>query len=48
MNQNQEAGNHTIRWEGKDNFGREAASGMYFARLESGNVVKTHKMVLLR
>ncbi len=48
MNQNQEAGNHTIRWEGKDDFGREAASGMYFARLESGNVVKTHKMVLLR
>ncbi len=35
-------------WQGKDDRGREASSGVYFARLEVGAQVVTRKMVMLR
>jgi len=43
-------GEHKVRWDGKDNLGKEVSSGIYFYRLKvSGlELVKAKKMVLLR
>lgn len=41
--QNYPAGNHTIRWDGKEN-----ASGIYFYRLETERFSATKKMLLLK
>jgi parallel beta-helix repeat protein len=43
-------GEHKVRWDGKDEEGKEVASGIYFYRLKvSGlELVKPRKMVLLR
>ncbi|MEW5700784.1 MAG: C25 family cysteine peptidase [Candidatus Zixiibacteriota bacterium] len=42
------AGQHTIEFGGTDDHGRALASGVYFARLESGGRTLVRKMVLLR
>ncbi|MCJ7507864.1 MAG: T9SS type A sorting domain-containing protein [candidate division Zixibacteria bacterium] len=41
-------GEHCITWDGKDNFNREVASGVYFYRLKIGNLCQTKKMVLVK
>jgi predicted outer membrane repeat protein len=44
----QEAGHKSVIWDGKDNQGREAASGIYFYKIEAENYQMTKKMVLLK
>lgn len=44
----QEAGVHSINWNGTNNTGSPVASGIYFARLTTGSLSMTHKMVLVR
>ena len=44
----EEAGTHSVRWDGRDARGREAAPGIYLYRLETPEVVQSKKMVLLR
>jgi plastocyanin len=44
----QPAGFHTVLWDGRDGSGREAPSGIYFARMLTADVMMTRKMVLLR
>jgi hypothetical protein len=42
------AGVHHLTWNGRDNTGRLAGSGVYLYRLEGGGVLLRGKMVLLR
>ena len=43
-----EHGIHRLAWDSKDGRGVEVASGIYFYRLEAGELVQTRRMVLLR
>jgi flagellar hook assembly protein FlgD len=43
-----EAGRHNTVWDGRDQRGLRVASGVYFYRLESGDLLRTRKMVLLK
>jgi len=42
------AGEHRIFWSSEDEFGRLVPAGIYFYRLQVGNQIVTHKMVLLK
>ncbi len=42
------AGEHAVRWDGRDDAGRAVASGVYFARLRAGADTRTRRMVLLK
>ncbi len=41
-------GQHTITWHGRDAYGNQAASGMYFCRVRYQDFATTHKMILMR
>ncbi len=42
------AGPNTIVWDGKNETGENVSSGIYFYRLEAGDLKKTKKMVIVR
>ena len=42
------AGAHAVRWDGRDESGVGVAGGMYFYRLEVGELRAVRKMVLLQ
>jgi len=44
----QEAGYKQVSWDGKDDGGREVASGIYFYKIKTIGFEKTKKMVLLK
>ena len=43
-----QAGEHSARWDGKDDRGRNAATGVYFATLDVGGTVVKTRLALLR
>jgi flagellar hook assembly protein FlgD len=42
------AGTQRVVWDGSDAHGKEVGSGVYFCRLEAGELSETKRMVLLR
>jgi hypothetical protein len=48
VDEEQKAQFYTINWDGRDNMGVKAASGIYFTRMVSGKFVATQKTVLLK
>jgi hypothetical protein len=48
VNGQNRVGEHTATWNGEDQGGSPVASGIYFARLESGGRAQARKIVLLR
>jgi len=44
----QDAGEHRLSWDGRDATGREAAPGVYLARLVAGDVVRDRRLVRFR
>jgi ribosomal protein S28E/S33 len=48
INSKQEPGFYELFWNGKNNFGSNIASGIYFYRIVANNFIKTKKMVFLK
>ncbi|GAB4341635.1 MAG: hypothetical protein Kow0037_28410 [Calditrichia bacterium] len=44
----QETGTHTVAWDGRDEAGQTAASGVYLYQLQAGKYRQTRKMVLMK
>jgi Zinc carboxypeptidase/Immune inhibitor A-like, MAM domain/FlgD Ig-like domain len=43
-----DAGSHSVVWNGRTNVGGQAASGVYFARMSAGDVNATTKLMLVK
>ncbi len=41
------AGNHSVRWNGRNALGEKVGAGIYLCRMQAGEFVKTMKMTLL-
>ncbi len=48
VNQYQEAGYKSVRWNATNNYGKPISAGMYFYKIRAGEFVQTRKMVLLK
>ncbi len=48
INQQSTAGYHIVYWNGRDSYGRDAASGVYLYRLTAGSFSETKKMLMMR
>ncbi|MFQ5636761.1 MAG: FlgD immunoglobulin-like domain containing protein [bacterium] len=42
------AGNHSVVWDGRDARARQVTSGLYVTRMQAGEVVQHHKMLLIK
>ncbi len=48
IREKQEAGDHAVVWDGRDDAGREVSTGVYFYRLTTPGVEESRRMILLR
>lgn len=48
VNNRQGAGTYEVTWNGKNDSGIEAASGIYLYTIKAGNIIQSSKMMLLR
>jgi len=48
LNEFKTPGNHSVVWNGTDDFGRSMGSGIYLYRIEAGENVATRRMLLLK
>ena len=48
VNQNLDAGYHSIRWDGTNSRGMNVSAGLYFCSLSTGSFNKTTKLLLLK
>jgi flagellar hook assembly protein FlgD len=48
VNAHQPSGQYGVRWNGRDELGRNVSSGVYFYRLHAGTNVMMRKMVLMK
>ena len=44
----QEAGHHSIEWDGRDGAGAATGAGLYFGRLEAGRESDVRRLVRIR
>ncbi|MCK5077876.1 MAG: T9SS type A sorting domain-containing protein, partial [Calditrichia bacterium] len=44
----QPAGEHQIKWDGKDETGRQVASGIYLYHLKAGDNITAGKMIFMK
>jgi len=42
------AGAHSVLWDGRDNTGNQASSGVYIALLRAGKLATARRMALIR
>jgi len=48
VDQDLDAGPHTVEWQGKDSGGHTVASGIYFYRIKTDAFIESKKMVLMK
>jgi len=49
VNLNQSAGDYAVKWNGRDDAGKEVSSGVYFYKLKAGgSFLGTRKMLFLK
>ena len=48
LDKKQEYGYHTLTWNGTNSFGKQMATGVYFAKMTAGKFTQTKKMLLLK
>ncbi len=48
VNEYTSAGNYSVTWNGCNNFGKKVTSGMYFYRLQAGDLQVTKKMLMTK
>jgi lysophospholipase L1-like esterase len=48
LDDNVEPGFHELRWDGKDELGRDVPSGVYYLRVHAGDMAQVKKMLLLK
>lgn len=48
VNERVTAGEHTVRWDGRDNLGRKVSTGIFLYRLSVGEAAITKKMILAK
>jgi flagellar hook assembly protein FlgD len=48
LDEEKEPGAYQIVWDGKDNWGKEVVSGIYFYQLSTDESVTAKKMIFLR
>ncbi|MFC2075456.1 T9SS type A sorting domain-containing protein [candidate division KSB1 bacterium] len=48
VDQRTAAGFHKVRWDGKDMYGKQVTSGIYFYRVKAGSYSATKKMTVLK
>jgi flagellar hook assembly protein FlgD len=41
-------GTKSVIWNGKNNEGVVVSTGIYFYRIQSGDLIKNHKMILMK
>ena len=48
VNEFKPAGEHSVVWNGNDNYGKPVSSGIYFYKLKAGDFQKVMKMILIK
>ena len=48
VNVNKAAGRYAATWDGKNDFGMQVASGVYFYKIMAGDFVQSYKMMLVK
>ena len=48
VNEHQTVGHKDVYWDGKDDKGKEVASGIYFYKLDAGEFTQSKRMVLIK
>jgi len=48
VNEEKKPGSYTVVWDGKDNYGNEVSSGVYFYQLKSDSFSKVRKLIFVK